>query len=184
MIPAFDPAVVLAAALSLTLIFGAAGIAKLVNLYAFEDVVRNFRVLPRWVVRPFARLLPVVQLTVAAGLVCPPSRPLAAALAVVLLLMFVVAIVVILRRGRRSVDCGCFGSAMRERLSWELVVRNAGLAIVALLAAGPGFPARPLHWLDLVTAIGGALMLAMMYATAGYLRSNRFDTPGIRHEHA
>jgi hypothetical protein len=42
-----------------------------------------------------------------------------------------------LRRGRRHIDCGCFQSALKQTLSWVLVMRNLVLALllgVALLS--------------------------------------------------
>ena len=40
-----------------------------------------------------------------------------------------------LARGRRNIDCGCFQSALKQRLSWVLVARNVVLAALLLVPA-------------------------------------------------
>ena len=39
-----------------------------------------------------------------------------------------------LRRGRRHIDCGCFQSALKQTLSWTLVMRNVVLALLMAVA--------------------------------------------------
>jgi hypothetical protein len=54
-------------------------------------------------------------------------------------LLFAVAMGINLRRGRRHIDCGCFQSALKQTLSWTLVVRNVVMALLlglAVLVAG------------------------------------------------
>ena len=168
-----DPVLVLLGAVGLALIFATAALAKLRSLESFAGVVQNFRILPHPLVRPTALLLPPAELAVAFGLLLAPTRPYAAVAAALLLAVFALAIAVNLRRGRRAIDCGCFGDRLRQTLSWWLVARNGALALLALLAAWPGFPARPLHWLDLVSGIGGGLVLALLHLTAAALLAER-----------
>jgi hypothetical protein len=68
-----------------------------------------------------------------------------------------------LRRGRRDVDCGCFGPARRRPISSTLVARNVALAAAALTVALPVQP-RALIWIDAVTITAGVLLLALLYA--------------------
>jgi hypothetical protein len=51
-----------------------------------------------------------------------------------LLLLFALAMGINLRRGRRHIDCGCFQNALKQTLSWALVMRNVVLALLAGLA--------------------------------------------------
>ena len=53
--------------------FVLAGAAKLADLDAFEKAVRDYRILPGWLVRPMARLLPATE--VAAGVLMAPGLP-------------------------------------------------------------------------------------------------------------
>jgi hypothetical protein len=169
MLPNPDPVLVLVAAFGIGLIFAGAAVAKLADLQSFIGVVQNFRLLPYVLVKPFAVLLPILELAVAGGLAFPATRSYAAIGTLALLVVFTAAIAVNLARGRRSIDCGCFGDTLKQPLSGWLIARNAVLGLLAVTAAAPGFPGRPLHWLDLMTGIGGALSLLLLYLILGHL---------------
>jgi hypothetical protein len=72
--------------------------------------------------------------------------------AVALLVLYSVAIAINLVRGRREIDCGCFGPAARVPLSGGLVARNALLIGAAALVSLP-VGARPLVWVDAFSVI-------------------------------
>src|SRR5262245_52861919 len=99
--------VLVLARLLLSVIFGLSGLAKLVDLSATRQAVREFGV-PRPVVYPLAVLLPVAEVAVAIFLVPVVSARWSATGALALLGVFFVAIVVNLARGRKP-DCHCFG---------------------------------------------------------------------------
>lgn len=118
--------------LALVFIFAAVGKAR--HRMVFEGVVANYRLLPEIAVPAFALLLPTVEIAVAGALVLvPPFWPEASAAA--LLLLFAAAMAVNIRRGRRHIDCGCFQSALKQTLSWTLVGRNVGLALLLVVPA-------------------------------------------------
>lgn len=166
-----DPLVVVLSQVSLAIIFALSAAGKLRAPDEFLGVVENYRLLPEAAVRPVACALPLVEAAVALGLLAGPTRPHAAAGALGLLALFSAAIAVNLARGRREIDCGCFGPLLRQRLSWWLVGRNGLLALMAA-ACLPGAAApRPLAWLDLVTAIAAAIALTALYLSASYLLS-------------
>jgi hypothetical protein len=50
--------------------------------------------------------------------------------AAILLVLFAAAMAINIWRGRPHIDCGCFQSALKQTLSWTLVARNAGLALL------------------------------------------------------
>ena len=127
-----------------------AAITKLRALDAFVGVVHNYRLVPEPLERPIAYALPVVELAIAVGVLLPAVRAPAALAAAILLVLFAGAMAINLMRGRRDIDCGCFATVLRQRLSWPLVLRNLLLAALALLVV-PGLGARSLGWLDLVT---------------------------------
>lgn len=78
------------------------------------------------------------------------------------------AVAVNLGRGRRDLDCGCYGPARRRPISALLLVRNAGLAaIAAAVLASPS--ARPLVWIDAVTLAAALATAALLWSSVGAL---------------
>jgi len=70
-----------------------------------------------------------------------------------------------LARGRRDLDCGCSLSGAPRPVGEGLLVRNALLAALSLLAAlAPG--ARSLGGIDLLTVGAGAAALLLLQAGA------------------
>lgn len=159
----FDPVVVWTARLTLAAVFGMAAVLKLRALEEFVGVVHNYRLLPEALVRPVAYLLPPFEGMVAIGLLIEPTRPYAAAGAAVLLVLFTIAMGINLARGRRNIDCGCFASTLKQRLSWGLVGRNAVLLALALSVMPSELPARPLMWLDVISTVAGSATVVLLY---------------------
>ena len=127
----------------IAVMFFAAGASKLRALGTFEGVVYNFRLLPELLVRPFAFAIPFAELAIA--------------------------IAVNLIRGRTEIDCGCFNSELKQRLSGWLVLRNVALAGLAawLAYAGHGIAGRDwVAWL-----LGGLVAAAtiILYVTGNVL---------------
>lgn len=160
-----DPLIQLPAALLLTFVFVHAALPKLGTPDTFEGVVANYRILPRWLVRPVARGLPIVEIAVAAGLLLPPTRPLAAIAAAALLAVFALAIAVNVLRGRLDIDCGCFRSETRQGIGWRYVLRNLVLIGVALAMTAPG-SGRSLTLMDLVHIVILSATAAVLYSVA------------------
>ncbi len=159
-----DPAMVWTLRLLLCGIFLLAAVSKLRARDVFEGILRDYRLLPEQLVVPFARLLPVVELLAALGLLFEPSRTAAALLIAGLLLVFIAAIAINLARGRREIDCGCFlGGRGRQRIGWSLVVRNLVLLAFALDVAAAGAPVRAITVLDVATVAGATLALLFAY---------------------
>jgi hypothetical protein len=165
---ALDPAIGWTVMLVLTGVFGAAAVTKLRALDAFVGVVHNYRLVPEALERPIAYALPVVELAIALGVLLPALRAPAAVAAAIMLALFAVAMAINLLRGRRDIDCGCFATVLRQRLSWSLVGRNLLLAGMAL-ALVPGLGVRGLGWLDLLTVGCASTALVLLYAAASQL---------------
>jgi len=166
-----DPTIGWTVVLVLAGVFDAAAITKLRALDAFVGVVHNYRLVPEPLERPIAYALPVVELAIAVGVLLPTGRAPAALAAAILLALFAGAMAINLMRGRRDIDCGCFATVLRQRLSWPLVLRNLLLAALALLVV-PGLGARGLGWLDLVTVGCASTALVSVYAAASRLFGN------------
>jgi hypothetical protein len=89
----------------------------------------------------------------------------------ILLAAFTIGIAVNLMRGRYDVDCGCFGPALRQTLSWWLVLRNGALAaMVALLLLRP--ERRALTMLDGFTIGCAVTSILILYASLNYAFAN------------
>lgn len=178
-------------ALSLAVLFAAAGLEKLRAFGEWPQLLENYDLLPAGLARPVALALPLAELATAFGLAVGSADVLSAAAALgggalghgalggaavagaaletaaalaaaALLLVFALAIAVNVRRGRTSIDCGCLGGRLRQRLAPWMVGRNLVLAAAALLLLVP-ISARGLTAIDWVGAAGATLTLALLY---------------------
>lgn len=174
--PQIDPVFVWMAALAAAAIFAASGALKFYDLEGFRGAVANYRLLPQWLATPFAWTAPVLEGAAALGLLLSPVRVSAALVLIALLGIFTGAIVINLARGRTDIDCGCFGPALRQRLSWWLLLRNGALFALLALAAMPPV-GRPMEFLDLATVAMAAATVVVLYTAANYLIAN---APGLR----
>ena len=129
-------AVPLLASLFLAAVFAVAAVAKLRDRAGARRAAADFGVPARFGA-PFAATLPVVELTVAVALVLPATAVAGALAAAVLLLAFTAAVGLTLARGRTP-DCRCFGQIAAGPIGPKTLVRNAVLALIALLAAARG----------------------------------------------
>ena len=167
-----DPAVTWIAALAASLIFAASAAMKLRNLELFESAVINYRIVPEALARPLAWLIPLGELAGALALLWPAWRAAGAVLILALLAVFTAGIAINLMRGRFDVDCGCFGPALRQTLSWWLVARNGALAaMVALILLPP--TGRAFTWLDGFTIAMAVLAVLTLYASINYAFANQ-----------
>jgi hypothetical protein len=167
-----DPMILAFSQAILMLVFLAGAWSKLRARETFEGVVYNYRLLPEFSVRPASYLLPLAELAVGLGVVYTPTRPYAAVGAVLLLVVFNIAIGVNLARGRREIDCGCFSSVLKQRLSGGLILRNAALmGLAAWLAWGApqALAGTAAGWLDWLVGLAAALVVAFVYMTASLL---------------
>lgn len=156
-----DPSILLASRVLGVLLFGTAVAGKLRHRAAFVGVVANYRLVPDALAAPAAGLVIGLELLVVAALLSGVGLAAGAGLAVLLLLGFALAMAINLGRGRREIDCGCFQSALRQRLSWALVARNLVLAALLLPLVGGG--EVPVTALGLVDGLGAGLALYLLY---------------------
>lgn len=124
----------LATKLLLSAIFLVAGLAKLADMNASVQALRDFGA-PRFV-QPFGVLLPLLEIAVAVGLLFARTAGYAASGALGLLVVFIGGIAINLARGRQP-DCHCFGQVHVRPISWWTLLRNGALAAAAVwLIAG------------------------------------------------
>jgi hypothetical protein len=171
-----DPALTWTLALLLAMVWSASAAMKFADLGQFAAALDNYRIVPRALVTPVAWMLPVLETLAAIGSLVPASRGEACLLMAALLAIFSAAIAINLARGRRAIDCGCFGPALRQTLSGWLIARNA-ILLAAVAAVAMPAQMRPLEPVDLVTIVFGATTLMTLYASMNYLLAN---APRIR----
>jgi hypothetical protein len=174
-LPAFgsDPIIVGTLVGVLALIMFAAAWHKFADIEEFSGALAAYRLLPEAFVALAARLLPVLETAIGAGILLPATRAMALATLAGLMALYALAIAVNLARGRRNIDCGCGGTA--HPLSWALVVRNAVLAATAMVARSPTLE-RSMDWVDALTLVLGVLSFYALYLMADELmrQASRF----------
>jgi len=153
------------------MVWSASAAMKFADLGQFAAALDNYRILPGALVTPVAWMLPVLETVAAIGLLVPASRGEACLLMAALLATFSAAIAINLARGRREIDCGCFGPALRQTLSGSLIARNA-ILLAAVAAVAMPAQMRPLELVDFVTIVFGATTLMTLYASMNYLLAN------------
>ena len=116
--------------LALSVIFGVAGAAKLLDLRGTREAVTNFGVPPSFA-KAVGFILPLTEIGIALGLLFARSAWQSALAASALLMIFVVAIGVNLLRGRAP-ECHCFGQLYSRPLGWPTLARNLVFAVCAL----------------------------------------------------
>jgi len=165
-----DPGFALTVRWSLVLVFLLAVIHKLKAPAAFRSTLKNYRLLPASLLTPAVYTIIATELVVIVALLL--NSRLGSGIAAGLLTVYTLAISINLVRGRRDIDCGCSGPAVRETLSAWLVIRNSGLLAAALLSIPPSSP-RPLMLLDWFTSVAAVVTFTLLYFAATYLSTTR-----------
>jgi uncharacterized membrane protein YphA (DoxX/SURF4 family) len=115
-----------------------AGLAKL--RMGYREVLRSvvaYKVLPYPMAKAWARVLPLLELMLGAGLIAGMFIPIVATTAAALMVLITGAVAQAVIRNRR-VACRCFGTG-GTLVSWAVVVRNSVLiTALAGLAIGGG----------------------------------------------
>jgi peroxiredoxin len=125
--------VLLIARLGLAAIFVAAAVGKLLDPAGSRDAMVGFGV-PASLARPFALMLPLMELAIAALLLPVATAWWGSLGALALLAAFVAAIGVNMARGKAP-DCHCFGQLHSEPVGWPTLARNGVFAAVAVTIA-------------------------------------------------
>jgi uncharacterized membrane protein YphA (DoxX/SURF4 family) len=108
------------------------GVAKLLDMAGFADVVRSYQSLPDILVPPSAWLLAVGELVLAAWLLARYRTRLAAVLVVALHLMYLGWLLAALLRGLQLPNCGCFGVFWARPLTWFSPLEDLALVLLAI----------------------------------------------------
>lgn len=176
-----DPVIANASGLALACVFAGAALHKWRHGEEFSRIVAGYGIVPARSSPILARLLPVLELSVALGLLVPATTAMAAALSAILLLIYSAAIGLNLARGRRTLDCGCGGP--RQLLSEWLLLRNGALLVLAF-AAGAGRVERQLGWLDWGVTLLAATTGCLCYHISNQLLANGDSLKTLWGDHA
>lgn len=163
-----DPDIGILIVAAIAMLLASASLQKWRALREFEGVLAAYRLLPDWGLVPLARLLPALELAIAAGLASVAARPWSALAGAALLLAYAGAIAINLGRGRVDLDCGCAGPGARRPIALWMVVRNVLLAVLLAAAAEP-WARRPLALSDGLIIGGGLAVVGLLYLAADQL---------------
>jgi len=175
-----DPVLQFALHNSLALFWLMAIVHKVQDVPRFAATVSNYRLLPAVFAGPAAAVVIILECFVMLALLVVPQHPVGPLGSAALLIGYGCAISVNLVRGRRDIDCGCFGPLARQKLDNWLVWRNLLLAVVSLCCLlSADF--RELLWLDYFTAIAVVGVLAGLYQIVSMLITNTHAVSRLRH---
>ena len=166
-----DPIFIIASAIAIAVLLASAATHKVRAPARFARQLADYQLLPDSLVRPFARLVPLLELAIAFALLVPVSRGWAALSAASLLALYAAAIGINLWRGRRDIDCGCAGPDQAQPLRPVLLLRNSVLVVLALLASVAPI-ARDMTVFDGFVTVAAAAVALLIYAAADGLLAN------------
>lgn len=117
-----------------------AAIPKIIEPLAFATSIGNYSLLPNAMINATALVLPWLELLCAVGLMIGWRIKLNAALCGAMLAVFTTAVAYAVILGLK-IDCGCFGSAGGDEVSWIKVGKNIlmllGLVVVYRYPTSP-----------------------------------------------
>ncbi|MHA6126729.1 MauE/DoxX family redox-associated membrane protein [Pseudomonas fluorescens group sp. PF-1] len=166
-----DPIFIIASAIAIAVLLASAATHKVRAPARFARQLADYQLLPASLVRPVARLVPLLELAIAFALLVPVSRGWAALSAASLLALYAAAIGINLWRGRRDIDCGCAGPDQAQPLRPVLLLRNSVLVVLALLASVTPI-ARDMTLFDGFVTVAAAAVALLIYAAADGLLAN------------
>lgn len=167
-----DPLFTLTGALCTAVVLASAATHKIRAPARFSTQLQAYQLLRETWVRAVARGLPWLELALAFALLVPATRASAALGAAALLALYAGAMAINLWRGRKDIDCGCAGPAQHQPIHPLLLVRNALLVAVALLASCQP-EARELGVFDAFVLLAASAVALLIYAAADDLLANR-----------
>ena len=149
----------------LSVVMGVAALSKLSDLDRFHRTLLGYLWIPKGAAPFLSRAVPLAEVAVAVGVWVPAVRSVAAVLGLLLLTSFTVLLSVHLARGM-DIDCGCFGSKGKQRVTPFSLLRNLALLAATVAVLADAGEAGDLVGPVLTGVGGGALILVVEYAMA------------------
>ncbi len=157
-----DPAIGILIVVCTALLLASAGTHKLRDIRHFDEIFAAYGVMPSLAKWRLSRLIPFLELGLAAGMLVSSLRPYFGVAVILLLLTYAAAIGINLRRGRREIACGCGGPNDRRPISPWMVWRNILVSLMVAIALSP-WSARGLRPMDGVTVVFGLMTISLLY---------------------
>jgi uncharacterized membrane protein YphA (DoxX/SURF4 family) len=117
--------------LALSIVFGLAGITKLLDPAGTRQAITNFGA-PQATVPLLSRLIPFSEIAIGVLLLFSSTAKYASVAALLLLALFIVVIGVNIARGQAA-ECHCFGQLYSEPVGWPTLARNIAFALGAIM---------------------------------------------------
>lgn len=155
-----EPALLFSVIALVAAVFGWSGYAKLAGPEIFRADLAAYQLVPLWAITPLSWFFPVAEISLALAMLIPATRAEASWGLIALTLVFSAAVSINLLRGRRELDCGCFGG-LSQPIGPQTLLRNAVLLVGLVLTLVP--PARAALSLDLITGFSAGLALVLLY---------------------
>jgi hypothetical protein len=111
-------------------VFLVAGGLKLRDFRVFTERLADFELVPPALVVPAAAAITLWEILVGVAVLVRPA--VGGWLAAGTLVLFGGVVAISWLRGKRDLSCACFGQTRESRLGWHVVVRDVGLALLAL----------------------------------------------------
>ena len=153
----------------------ATGLAKLRAPQAFRVAISGYRLIPVWLVRPIAAVVPLAEVALGTACLIPASRTIAFRGAVLLLTSFAALTSATLLRGD-SVGCGCGIGNDDAPLTWAVPLRNGALILLAVLGSAQA-PAENELLAVLLAALIALTYLNIESALASMRSAREFRMP-------
>jgi len=118
--------------LAFALLMITTGVAKLVDMVGFYEVVANYQSLPTLLVPPAAWALTLLELGLGLWLLGNRYIFAAAGVVVALHLLYLGWLAVALARGLELANCGCFGVFWARPLTGQTLIEDSVLLLLAL----------------------------------------------------
>ena len=141
----------------IALIFAVTAHHKIFNMFEIQGVVRDYRLLPTFLVKPVTLMITMTEIGTVILLVIPTTRLIGATSAILMLAVYTFAIAINLLRGRVTIDCGC--GAGGQGISWFHVLRNTIYSTFPLLIIALPIESVP----SLNAAITSLFCIAMLW---------------------
>ncbi len=169
-----DPLIVRTISIAFAALFLLSAWHKFTTPEQFCENIKNYQLLPLFLVAPVGMLLPVIELILGVGWLNPVAPVETAYASAALLALYAASMGINLARGRIHIGCGCGMStaAAEQPLSTGLLLRNTLFIAVALATTLPVVE-RTLGALDYLTMVLALLATVLLYIAASQLLTNR-----------